>query len=29
MPDVLALAGLITGQATGIGMSSFAADNVL
>jgi hypothetical protein len=29
MPHVLAPAGLITGQATGIGMSSFAADNGL
>jgi hypothetical protein len=29
MPYVLALAGLITGQATGTGMSSFAADNGL
>ena len=29
MPYVLALADLITGQATGTGMSSFAADNGL
>ena len=29
MPNVLALAGLITGLAAGTGMSSFAADNGL